>query len=56
MSVALGVQHALRMPHLVICGLSGSTMFFHVISQTAGISKKKVSELKMCFDIVRNFV
>ena len=30
--VALGIQHAMRMLHIVICGLSGSTVFFHIIS------------------------
>ena len=30
--VALGIQHALRMSHIVVCGLCGSTVFFHIIS------------------------
>jgi hypothetical protein len=30
--VALGIQHAIRMRHIVICGPSGSTTFFHIIS------------------------
>ena len=29
--VALGIQHAMRMPHIVICGLAGSTISFHII-------------------------
>jgi hypothetical protein len=31
-SVALVIQHAMRMRHIVICGQSGSTTLFHVIS------------------------
>jgi len=31
-SVALVIQHAMRMHHSVICGLSGSTVCFHIIS------------------------
>jgi len=30
-----GIQHAMRMRHIVICGQSGSTIFFHIFSQTA---------------------
>jgi len=29
--VALGIQHALRISHIAICGLSGCTIFFHII-------------------------
>jgi len=31
-SVALVIQHALGMRHMVTCGLSGSTLLFHIIS------------------------
>jgi hypothetical protein len=40
--VALGIQQAMRMRQIVIYGLSGSKVFFHIISQTARFSKKKV--------------
>jgi hypothetical protein len=33
--VAFGIQHAMLMRHIVVCSLSGSTIFFHIISQTA---------------------
>jgi len=29
--VALGIQHPMRMPDIFMCGLHGSTIFFHAI-------------------------
>jgi len=29
--VALGIQDAMRMPYIAVCGLSGSTIFSHII-------------------------
>jgi hypothetical protein len=46
-SVAQVIQHAKHMCHIVICGLSGSTVFFHIISYKAPFSEKNVIEHKM---------
>jgi hypothetical protein len=48
-SVALGIQHAMHMHYIVICGLSGSTICFHIISQTARFPKKKNMNTKRVF-------
>ena len=40
--VALHIQHAMRMRRIVICGLSLSAVFFHIISQRSRFKKKKL--------------
>jgi hypothetical protein len=44
---AFGIQHAMRLRHIAIRSLSGSTIYFHVISHTAEF-RKLVIEHKMC--------
>jgi hypothetical protein len=44
--VALGIEHAMHMRRTVICGLHGTTVFFHSIINST-IFEKKVSEHKM---------
>ena len=40
----------MRMRHIVVCGLSGSTIFFHFLINGT-ILEKKVAEHKMCIVI-----
>jgi hypothetical protein len=43
--VALVIQHAMRMRHMIICGLPGSRVYFHIISYMARL-KQRVIEHK----------
>ena len=38
--LALGIQHAMLIRHIVSCGLSGSTIFFYTLSQNGTIFEK----------------
>jgi len=44
------------MRHVVLCGLSVSTVILHIISQKERFSKKKIVEHKMCFSIFSKHV
>jgi hypothetical protein len=45
--VALGILNAMRMRHIDVCGLPGSTIFFPHYLKKGKIFRKKVAEHKM---------
>jgi hypothetical protein len=45
--VGLGIQHAMRMRHIVICDLPGSTIFLHITLTTARFEGGRGKLLKM---------
>ena len=54
--VALGIQHAMHMRHIVICVLPRSTIFFHIYPRKAQFSKNEDTKHEMCFDFLYIFV
>jgi hypothetical protein len=44
--VALCIQHAMRMRHILICGIPHPKTYFHIISYTARFSNENVTEPK----------
>jgi len=50
-SVALVIQHEMHMRPIDVCGVSGSIIFFHIISQRAQF-KKKIIQHRMCVLII----
>ena len=56
MFVALGIKHTRRMRRIVVCGLSGCTVFFHIIISNGTILGGKLAEYKnVRFDFLYNF-
>jgi hypothetical protein len=53
--IALVIQHAKRMRHVVICGLSASDIFSHVMLQKTPFLEKEIIEYKMCVLISSTF-
>jgi len=49
MFVDLGIQHTKCMRHIVVYGLPGSKIFFHIVVCTARFSEKKIIECKTVF-------
>jgi hypothetical protein len=54
MSVALDIQHAMRMLPIVIWGLPGSTTFFHILLKGT-IFGIKLLKQNVCFGFLYNF-
>ena len=53
--VDLGIQHAMRMRHVVICGLQGSAVYFHIIVNGT-IFEEKILDIKCVLIFSTTFV
>ena len=54
--VALVIQRAVRVRHIVVCGLPGCTIFSHIISQKGTIFEKISFEREIFFIFSTSFV
>jgi hypothetical protein len=56
-SVALVIQHAMPMRHIVICGLPRPTIYFflHYLTNSMISEKKSYWTQNVCFDFLYNF-
>ena len=46
--VASGIQHAMSLRNIIMCGLSDSAVFAYIILQTEILKKKNVIAYEMC--------
>jgi len=51
--VALSIRYSKSKRHIVICGLTGFTVFLHIISYTLRFFDER-SPIKLCFDFLYN--
>jgi len=54
--LALVIQRAMRMCHIIICGFSRSAIFFYIYLRNCTVFLKKVTKHEMCFDFLYIFV
>jgi hypothetical protein len=57
-SVALGIKYSLRMSHVTLTSVACPILqhYYHIISHGTIIKKKKVAELKMCFNFLQHIL
>jgi hypothetical protein len=53
--VAVGIQLAICILHIIICGLSSSTVFFHMSHEWHDYRGRSYGILNVCFDFLYNF-